>query len=296
MNNIFLKQIWNATRLCIQKDFLPQNIEETLKNPPKEMDDFDVSVLEKLNELYYDRKDSNTYEEYVKFFKNFKESIQNSFFSRYIEIQKVKPTKNVQFVCSYFFNFLLTILYPLVPEFVEALLYISERDFLKPINPIELNKNMNYNMNILYNTFVKIKEMKIEYNIKQHEDCKIFIKSTPTIWDIFIENEQIFKNYFHISEISYIRLHEANPLWYEIFSDDIITLWIQSGNSQNVIKKDSLETIEKEIKNLDDKLNILRQRLQILPEWEQRKKTEEEYEETKKEMENLTIKYSLLNK
>ena len=296
LNNIFLKQIWNATRLCIQKDFLPQNIEETLKNPPKEMDDFDVSVLEKLNELYYDRKDSNTYEEYVKFFKNFKESIQNSFFSRYIEIQKVKPTKNVQFVCSYFFNFLLTILYPLVPEFVEALLYISERDFLKPINPIELNKNMNYNMNILYNTFVKIKEMKIEYNIKQHEDCKIFIKSTPTIWDIFIENEQIFKNYFHISEISYIRLHEANPLWYEIFSDDIITLWIQSGNSQNVIKKDSLETIEKEIKNLDDKLNILRQRLQILPEWEQRKKTEEEYEETKKEMENLTIKYSLLNK
>jgi hypothetical protein len=40
--------------------------------------------------------------------------------------------------------------------------------------------------------------MRIEYNIKQHEYCKIFIKSTPTIWDIFIENEQIFKNYFHI--------------------------------------------------------------------------------------------------
>ena len=296
LNNIFLKQIWNATRLCIQKNFLPENIEKVLENQPEDFDDYDISVLNKLNELYYDRKNTDTYEKYIKFFKSFKSSIQDIFFSRYIEIQKVNPTKNTQFVCSYFFNFLLNILYPLVPEFVNALQYISNREFLNPIEPIKLNKTMNYNMIILYNAFIKIKEMKIEYNIKQHEDCKIFIKSTPTIWDIFIENEQIFKNYFHISEISYIRLHEANPLWYEIFSDDIITLWIQSGNSQNVIKKDSLETIEKEIKNLDDKLNILRQRLQILPEWEQRKKTEEEYEETKKEMENLTIKYSLLNK
>ena len=296
LNNIFLKQIWNATRLCIQKDFLPQNIEKSLNTPTKEFDDFDVSVLEKLNNLYYDRNNIDTYEKYIKFFKNFKESIQNSFFSRYLEIQKVNPTKDVQFVCSYFFNFLLTILYPLVPEFVEALLYVSEKDFLKPIKPIELNKNMNYNMNILYNAFIKIKEMRIEYNIKQHEYCKIFIKSTPTIWDIFIENEQIFKNYFHISEISYIRLHEANPLWYEIFSDDIITLWIQSENSQKVIEKDSLENIEKEIKNLDDKLNLLRQRIQMLPEWEQRKKAEEEYAKTKEEIENLTIKYSLLSK
>jgi valyl-tRNA synthetase len=181
LNNIFLKQIWNATRLCIQKDFLPQNIEESLNTPTKEFDDFDVSVLEKLNNLYYDRNNIDTYEKYIKFFKNFKESIQHSFFSRYLEIQKVNPTKDVQFVCSYFFNFLLTILYPLVPEFVEALLYVSEKDFLKPIKPIELNKNMNYNMNILYNAFIKIKEMRIEYNIKQHEYCKIFIKSTPTI-------------------------------------------------------------------------------------------------------------------
>lgn len=295
LNNIFLKQIWNATRLCIQKDFLPKDIEKTLKNQPEDFDDFDISVLNKLNELYYDRKNIDTYEKYIKFFKSFKNSIQDIFFSWYIEIQKVNPTKNVQFVCSYFFNFLLNILYPLVPEFVNALQYISDREFLNPIEPTNLNKTMNYNMNILYNAFIKIKEMKIEYNIKQHEYCNIFIKSTPTIWNIFSENEQIFKNYFHISDISYIRLHEWNPLWYEIFSDEIITLWIQNDKSKKFVEKDSLESLERDIKNLDDKIHLLLQRLTLLPDWEERKKTEEEYAQAKEEMENLTIKHSILS-
>jgi hypothetical protein len=294
LNNIFLKQIRNATRLCIQKDFLPENIENTLKEQPKNFNDFDIFILNELNESYYNRKNLKTYEEYIKFFKSFKNSIQDIFFSRYLEIQKINQTKNVQFVCSYFLNFLLTTLYPLVPEFVNALQYISERNFLNPIKPLKLNDTTNYNMHILYSTFRKIKEMKIEYNIKQHEYCNIFIKSTPTIWNIFSENEQIFRNYFHISDISYIRLHEANPLWYEIFSDDIITLWIQTDKSQKIIEKDSLDNIEKEIKNLDDKLILLRQRIQILPEWEERSKVEEEYAKTKEEIENLTIKHSLL--
>lgn len=295
LNNIFLKQIWNATRLCVQKNFLPKDIWNLLENQPEDFDNFDISVLDKLKILYYDWENIETYEEYIEFFESFKESIQNVFFSRYLEIEKVNPTKDVQFVCSYFFNFLLTILYPLVPEFVESLQYVSKIEFMKPIKPLQLNRSTDYNMKILYNTFIKIKEMKIEYNIKQHEQCNIFIKSTPTIWDIFAENEQIFKNYFHISDISYIRLHEQNPLWYEIFSDDIITLWIQNNNSQTSIEKNTLENIEKDIKNLDDKLILLRQRLQILPEWEQRSKAEEEYTQTKEEIENLTIKHSLLS-
>ena len=296
LNNIFLKQIWNAVRLCIQKDFLPKDIQKCLNNQPKDFENFDICILEKLNELYDNRLNIKTYEEYTKFFNLFKESIQNTFFSRYLEILKVHHTKNAQFVCSYFFNFILTILYPSIPEFVDALQYISEREFIFSFNPIKLDKITDYNMNILYNTFIKIKQIKIEHNIKQHEPCNIFIKSTPTIWDIFLQNEQIFKNYFHISEINYIRLHEANPLWYEITSsnNDII-IWIQHWNSQENKDKDSLENIEKDIKNLDDKLNLLRQRIQILPEWEERKKTEEEYAKTKDEIETLTIKHSLLS-
>lgn len=295
LNNIFLKQIWNATRLCMQKKFLPENIEKCLDKIPNKFNDFDIPVLDKLNDLYREWERADSYEEYTKFFRTFKESIQNTFFSRYLEIQKVNPTKEVQFVCSYFFNFLLTILYPLVPEFVDALQYVSEKDFLKPILPIQLDKNMNYEMKVIYNAFIKIKELKIELNIKQHEPCNIFIKSPPAIWNIFAENEQIFKNYFHISEISYIRLHEPNPLGYETFSDEVVTLWIQSEDSQNIVAKDSIESIEKEIKDLDDKLNLLRQRLQILPEWEDRKKAEKEFAKTKEEMENLSIKYSLLS-
>jgi hypothetical protein len=98
-----------------------------------------------------------------------------------LEILKVHSTKNVQFVCSYFFNFLLSILYPIVPEFVDALQYVSERDFLLPIEPIKLNKSIDYNMDTLYDTFIKIKSIKIECNIKQHEPCNIFIKSNPSI-------------------------------------------------------------------------------------------------------------------
>ena len=295
LNNIFLKQIRNAIRLCIQKNFLPHDVEKLLKNQPKDFDNYDISVLDKLKTLYYDWQNVKTYEEYIEFFESFKESTQNVFFSRYLEIQKIKSTKNVQFVCSYFFNFLLTVLYPFVPEFIESLQYISKIKFINPINPLILDKTTDYNMNILYNTFIKIKEMKIEYNIKQHEYCNRFIKSTPTIWDMFVENEQIFKNYFHIADINYVRLHEQNPLWYEIFSDNIITLWIQHNNSQTLTEKNSLENIEKDIKNLDDKLSLLRQRIQILPEWEDRTKAEEEYAKTKEEIENLTIKHSLLS-
>jgi valyl-tRNA synthetase len=181
LNNIFLKQIWNATRLCIQKDFLPKDIEECLNKQPKDFEDFDIVVLDKLKELLNNRETVKTYKDYIEFFNHFKESIQNIFFSRYLEIQKVHPTKDVQFVSAYFFNFLLTILYPLIPEFVDALQYISEKKFIQPIKLLEINKTTNYNMNILYNIFIKIKQIKIGCNIKQHESCNLFIKSIPAI-------------------------------------------------------------------------------------------------------------------
>ena len=295
LNSIFLKQIWNAVRLCVQKDFLPEQIGKCLNEQPEDFEDFDVIVLYKLNELYDERKDIETYDKYISFFNRFKESIQNIFFSRYLEIQKVETTRNVQFVCAYFFNFLLTIMYPLTPEFVHALQYISKRDFLKPVKSLELNKVVNYNLNVLYNTFIKIKEMKIEYNIKQHESCNIFIKSNPTICNLFAQYKQIFINYFHVSDITYLRLHEQTPLWYEIFSDDTLIIGIQPWDNIQTKNKESLENIEKEIKNLDDKLILLRQRIQILPEWGERSKVEEEYARTKEEIENLTIKHSLIS-
>ena len=294
LNNIFLKQIRNAIRLCIQKDFLPENIEKILEEQPEDFEDLDIWIIYNLQDLYNYRKDISTYDEYITFFSKFKYSIQDSFFSRYLEIQKIKPSKNIQFICSYFFNFLISVIYPLVPQFVDALQYISNRKFLLPINPIQTSKPINYNIHLIYDTFIKIKNIKIENNIKQHESCNIFIKSNPTISELFTEYEQIFINYFHISDIIYLRLHEQTPLWYEIFSNDTITIGIQPWNDNNIKEKDSLENIEKEIKNLDDKLNLLRQRLPLL-EWEQRKKAEEEYAKTKEEIENLTIKHSLLS-
>ena len=294
LNSIFLKQIWNAIRLCIQKNFLPQNIKECLNNQPNDFNDFDISVLYKLNELYKEFIDIKTYEEYIKFFNTFKKTSQNIFFSRYIEIQKFSPSKNVQFVCSYFFNFLLTILYPLIPEFIDALQYISKKSFLLPIKWVNSIKAIDYNMNILYNTFVKIKEIKLECNIKQHEPCNIFIKSNPSILEFFINHDSIFKNYFHIPEILYLRLHEQTPLWYDIFEENELTIWIQSIDTKSKNDIETIETLERDIKNLEDKLQLLRQRIQILPEWEQRTKAEEEYTKTKEEMETLTIKHSLL--
>ena len=295
LNSIFLKQIWNAVRLCSEKNFLPKNIKECLDNQPETFEDFDTTVLYKLEELHNERVNIKNYKQYVNFFVQFNRSIQNIFFSWYIEVQKVQPTKDVQFVCSYFFNFLFTILYPLAPEFIDALQYVSKRDFLLPIKPIESLKPIDYNMTSLFNMFILIKDLKIEHNIKQHEQCNMFIKSNPSILDILNKNEQIFKNYFRLSEITYLRLHEQTPLWYEIFSDEILTIWLQPETTSVQTKKDSIETIERDIKNLEDKLNLLRQRIQFLPEGEQRNKTEEEYAKTKEEIETLTIRHSLLS-
>lgn len=295
LNNIFLKQVRNATRLCVQKWFLPKDISWTLDKTPKNIDGFDLSLIYKLNNLYEDWQNISNIKSYINFFYEFKASVQNLFFSRYLETQKSIKTDNVQFVCSYFFNFLLTVLYPFIPEYVNALCHISQRDFLTPLHPIQINKNNDYNMNILYDIFIKIKNIKIEFNIKQHESCNIFIKSSPTLWDLFQRYEQIFKNYFHIKNVIYLRLHEKDPIWYETHSDENLSLWIQLIKSEKDKDSYSVETIENEIKNIQEKLDLIRQRLQILPEWQQRQQAEEEYAKTKEEMETLTIKYSLLN-
>ena len=295
LNSIFLKQIRNAVRLCLQKNFLPKNIEECLDQEPETFEDFDVTVLYKIWELYQQWHSIETYEEYSEFFLTFKKDIQNIFFSRYIEMQKVQPTKNVQFVCSYFFNFLFTILYPITPEFIDALQYVSKRDFLLPVKPVNSCQSIDYTMNIIFKMFTEVKDLKIKCNIKQHESCKMFIKWNPSILDVFNAHEQIFKNYFHISEITYLRLHEQNPLWYETFTDETLTIWFQPENTGPQSKKDSIEIIERDIRNLEDKLNLLRQRIQLLPEWELRTKTEEEYAQTKDEIETLTIRHSLLS-
>ena len=52
LNSIFLKQIWNAIRLCIQKNFLPHDVEKLLENQPKDFDNYDISVLDK--KIFFD--------------------------------------------------------------------------------------------------------------------------------------------------------------------------------------------------------------------------------------------------
>lgn len=295
LNSIFLKQIWNAVRLCLEKDFLPENIQNCLNQEPETFENFDITVLYNLEQLRKEWYDIKTYEEYKIFFNTFKKTLQNIFFSWYLEIQKVHPTKNVQFVCAYFFNFIFTVLYPIIPEFIDALQYVSKKDFLIPIKSITSCQSIDYTMNMLFKIFTEVKNLKIECNIKQHESCKMFIKWNPSILDMLNEHEQLFKNYFHISETTYLRLHEPTPLGYEIFNDETLTIWIQSENIWPQSGKDSIETIERDIKNLEDKLDLLRQRIQLLPEWEQRSKVEEEYTKTKEEIEDLTIKHSILS-
>lgn len=295
LNNIFLKQIRNALRLCIQKKFLPTSIDIQLQNQPKEFNESDLFVLYNLNIAYNERKNIKSIDEYVKFFYEFKTTIQNLFFSRYLEIQKIHASENVQFVCSYFFCLLLDILYPLIPEFINAICYVSNINFIIPIKDLTLDKSPNFSTNTVYDTFVKIKQLKIDSNIKQHEFCDIFIKCNPSLLNNFKQYEQIFMNYFHITDLSYIMPHEQNLLWYDTLSNNEITIWIRRNSVSNTINKDSIESIENNLKNLSDKLDLLRQRIQFLPEWPQRKKAEEEYANTKEEIENLTIKHSLLS-
>ena len=294
LNNIFLKQIWNAVRLCKQKWFLPKNIKTTLNKKHENIEDFDLSIICKLNDLYRSREDVKTFTDYISFFEEFKSSIQNLFFARYLEIQKNWKTANVHLVCSYFFTFLMNVLYPLVPEFVKALCYVSENDFLTPVQIISVDKSSDYNMNTLYDIFIKIKNIKIDFNIKQHEFCNLFIKSNPTIWEMFEKYEQIFKKYFHIQEVSYLRLHEKDPLWYDIHFDENLSIWIQAANGAGERSKNSIDDLENDIRNLKDKLWLIRHRIQILPEGEDRNKAEEEYISTKQEMEELSIKYSII--
>jgi hypothetical protein len=180
LNSIFLKQVWNAVRLCIGDGFIVQDVEKVLSEEKEDFDKFDLFVLYKLDELYDDWESVKTFDSYIEFFKKFKLSVQDLFFSWYLEIQKLQKTKDVEFVCTYFFNFLLTILYPLAPEFVDALCYVSKKNFVAPFGRVSLNKAIDYNTNLIYDVFVKIKKLKVNCDIKQHEYCSIFIKSSPT--------------------------------------------------------------------------------------------------------------------
>lgn len=298
LNNIFLKQIRNAVRLCAQKWFLPKETKEFLNNNPNDFDDLDLSVLSKLSDLYSDWTNIETFEEYITFFKIFKSASQDLFFSRYLEAEKIFTTQNVQFVCTYFFNFLFNILYPLIPQYIEALIYTfnetTEWNFtIEDIKPIQFSKTADYNINILYDTFIKIKHARFDLNIKQHESFNLFFKSTPSLLDNFSKYEQIFKNYFHISDIIYIRLHEPNPLWYEVISDDILSIGIQPLQ-QHTNNENSVEYLEKELKDLKDKADLIRERMQRITDSKQLDEEKAKYEKIKEEMDNLTIQIALL--
>ena len=295
LNSIFLKQVRNAVRFCVKKGFLIEDIEKVLNNSKNSFEKFDLFVLYKLNDLYDEWENVKDFDSYISFFKSFKKSVQDLFFSWYLEIQKTQRTKDVEFVCYYFFNFLLTVLYPLVPEYVDSLCYVSLKKFVIPFTRVDLDNTIDYNTNLIFDTFVRIKKLKIKSDIKQHECCDVFIKSSPTLWETLKEYEEIFKSYFHISNIIYLRLHEQNLLWYEIDSDEIISIWIKIGDVSVSTEKESLDSLEKEMKRLEDKLQLIRERMQILWEWEQYLEAEQEYQQTKSDMENLSIKYSLLS-
>lgn len=300
INNFFLKQIRNAIRFCTKNKLLANNIDLFLSKQPETFEDIDLYILNKLK-LFHNRYLSiENSEEYIEIFNEFRENFSNLFCSRYLEIQKLTPSTNSQYVCSYAIYFLLKFLYPIIPQFVDALSYITDNNYIIDIKPPILNKWNYTNINIFYETFLKIKQQKIDLNIKQHESLNLYFKSSSNILDSLRKYEKIFKSFFHINEIDYLKLHEEKQ-WYKIIHDEnIITfewleIWIQKIKEQNEYKE-TLESLEKDLKDLKDKEQLVRQRIISISNSEQRSIEEEKLSQIKEEIENLSIKIQLMNK
>jgi valyl-tRNA synthetase len=117
----FLKQTRNAIRFFSLHQAQPLTFAQAQAEFSAKADHFDVRIFSEFSTLWEEYLAAETYQQQIEFFPLLQQFLQKKLFHRYLEYQKIKPTPAKDATLYLLFSYVLQILFPFVPQFVEEI-------------------------------------------------------------------------------------------------------------------------------------------------------------------------------
>lgn len=263
----FLNKLWNASRYIYTKiyenskdinidyDFLREDISKNILK----VNDFDIRILNKLNQLIEDANRLNSkflFWEFTQILINF---IWHDFCDWYIEINKIEKSDYSDKILIYVLWSSLKLLHPMCPFITEKLWnmlwfnwFLIISDYPQTLKIWKINSKINLMMDVI----VEIRNLRNINNVKPHEKIDIIIEWNST----FLELCKKYYNFISIllksEKIELIKNISNNFEWYITSLIFDIKVWIKSNIIENPLEK--LRKLEQELKDKEEYLQNIR--------------------------------------
>jgi valyl-tRNA synthetase len=252
-----LKQIWNGVRYVWSQTEDTWTLEKATAEFDKNADALDSWIIGEFLPVRRRYTTLTTPEEVISFFPYLQQFIQKKLLARYLEVKKVQPEGTMQATMTILFSAIFQILHPFLPEYVEALLAVSGYQW-EPLIRFPALKKTALDIEIMFDLFEMIYTFKLRLHIKKHQKIALFLKADPNFLALFNPRKPVIQILFNVEQISSIRLHETNPIGYEVGELQSMIVGIKVQSPAASPKKPTLDDLQQDYQKQLEYFEILR--------------------------------------
>lgn len=261
----FINKLRNATRFLVvqgEPGKRKRHFDKIQKEAEKSLDIslYDQRIIHKLKDFYQDYQDMFSTLEMSDILPKLENLIKSDFCEKYIEMQKIKKSKNVEIYGFFIIGLICKLIYPFMPFISQTiwemcLFQWNVQDDL--FVPFFSNSEKNYKTQLIVDIIDKIIHIKEKKNRDRNSQINVCISTSTDLIDYISRHESIIKKITSTQGLEYKKNLPIDNLGYEIDSMINITIWVKVQEQQNKIE-------EKSISNLQEELSLCNQEIQKL--------------------------------
>lgn len=286
-----INKIRNAARFIIlQSDpkKRKRHFDKIQKEAEKEKDIslYDQRIIHKIKDFYQEYKYMFSTLDIIDLLPKLEHLVRYDFCEKYLEIQKIHPSKNIEIYWFFVIWLICKIIYPFMPFLSQSIWntclfeWEVEDDKFLDFFP---ESEKNYKTQLIIDIIDKIKHIKQRKNWDKNNNIKICISTSPDLIEYISIHEWIIKKITYAEELEYQKNTSLDNLWYELENLINIIVWIKRIDSKNKIQEKSLSDLERELQSYVEEMQMLRSVISALS-FRSDHDSQEQLEERKKEL------------
>lgn len=287
----FINKIRNATRFLVlqwEPNKRKRHFDKIQKEAEKEKDIslYDQRIIHKLKDFYQDYQDMFLNLDTISILPKLENLIKSDFCEKYIEMQKIKKSKNLETYWFFIIWLICKLIYPFMPFISQKIrktcLFewnIQDETF----DPFFLKSEKNYKTQLIVDIIDKIVHIKQSKNRNRNEQIKICISTSTDLIDYISRHESIIKKITCSEIIEYKKNLPIDNLWYDIDSMINIVIWVKKVEEENKIEEKSILDLQEDLSLCNQNIQNLRSIISTLSQRNDHE-SQEKIEERKKEL------------
>ncbi len=294
----FINKLWNATRFLLlqwETNKRKRHFEKIQKEAEKEKEIslYDQRIIHKLKEFYQEYQEMFATLEMSAMLPKLESLIKSDFCEKYLEMQKIKKSKNLEIYWFFIIWLICKIIYPFMPFISQRIRDICLFDWNiqdQPFEPFFLQSDKNYKTQLIVDIIDKILHIKHTKNRSKNNQINICISTSADLIDYISNHESIIKKITYAEEVEYKKNLPIDNLWYEVDSMINIAIWVKKFEQKNKIQERSLSDLQEELSLCTQTIQKLRSLISALS-LRTDHQSQEQIEEKKKELIKTKINF-----